>query len=465
MSQKNLFNYLAMMVSQSAHKVIRFLIMLFVIRQSGVDLWGQAILLMTWVAYGLTILDWGQSPLSAVHSLSDSNEEQNLLNLHFWKHSAAGLFFCSLFAVIYAWNQQHIWLYLGIYSSISFMKALAPEWVYYRNQKPGLLHLLLTMRSIFQILLLIFAPIQLTILTFIFSELLAELLFVVSTMIWRASTSRLQYTGFSLEKVRAFLQKSHAVFLMTLAVFLHTNADIFILGWITDSITVGVYATNYRIMLFYYMVGGALSIIYRTRAATFLQTNSTENLKVLVVSNWKVLFLMSSFFVAMTSSFLKPFMLIIFHNQDVVQHSILNILSIYVVISFVSIILSETLLASGARILLLKIVAVGALFNISLNLLLIPLFGGHGAALATLIAELLLLALFWKSTQQSLSLRVSFHSLWLPLFVFTVLILISFAELSLALKTIIALGVWSTLLLSGWFRFSDLKPLLSEKPL
>lgn len=78
---------------------------------------------------------------------------------------------------------------------------------------------------------------------------------------------------------------------------------------------------------------------------------------------------------------------------------LMNILAITIPIYFVAYSVGATLVTKNHMILKVKLMGVTALFNIILNLLLIPHYYANGAAAATLISNTLLLILYYIVAQ------------------------------------------------------------------
>lgn len=100
--------------------------------------------------------------------------------------------------------------------------------------------------------------------------------------------------------------------------------------------------------------------------------------------------------VSILSGFFIP---IIFGKEYVDSIKLLNTLSLALPVIFVAYSVESTLVTNEHMKLKVKLMGFTALINILLNILLIPKYVGEGAAVATLISNILLLALYYKNAQ------------------------------------------------------------------
>lgn len=446
-----------MTLSQSASKIIRFLIMLYVIRSSNVELWGQIALLMTWISYFQTLSDFGLSTLASVNELKSKVTEHNYYSIHITKHVIISTILVIVFTTSTTSNQ---WIWLGIYSSILILKGISPEWMFYRNENAGFLNTANTIRNFGQLLFLIAMPYQLSIGIFVISELLFEAIYtvVLKTRVPHTILDGIRKIKINIWK-RTFLD-SGPVFIMSLAVFLHTNVDVFILDYLSTKETVGIYTSNYRVFMFYYMIGGTLSILFRTRAAYLIQEGNSRVIGQWMIANMKILFAISTFFLLICTTILKPLLILLFNDYKILDNQILTILSAYLIIAYISIILSERMLAIGRRKELLVITLTGATVNISLNLILIPIWGVNGAALSTFLAETVILLWLWIRKGDISDFEFNYKKVMYALIVVIVMYTNYLFNKSEFWRAALAVGIWFSIFYTRWLTVKDVRMLM-----
>lgn len=460
MQKAAIINYGQLIISQSLHKVLRFLIMIVVIRNSGLETWGQIVVLMTWIAYGNTVVDWGQSVFASVHKINNHEVEYDLQALHFWKHSIFSAVTVLSSLLVYKITNEIIWLYLTTYCSIFILKSLQPEWMYYRKQKPGTINTLLTLRSLFQLVLILIFDNKFSVLMFVISEIVSEILLIILSLKYWPLNRKFAFRIMDKSIIKELILKSTPFFLIGLAAFVHTNADIFILTWLTnDMALVGSYATSYRIVMFYYMIGGAFSVIFRTKAAKLIQSDLIDAYQNSLRINLKALFVLALFYVVLAASIIKPLMMLLFNLKEVNSH-VIEIMSLYVLFSFASIILGESLVAQGKSKKMLFIITIGATANVVLNFIMIPFWGGNGSALSTVIAELVILLLLAYNHQLRAIFRVNAKMLLIAFLVFTTTSSLIVFQLPILVELCIGFGAIMLLLLFGWIKKSEINQLV-----
>ena len=91
---------------------------------------------------------------------------------------------------------------------------------------------------------------------------------------------------------------------------------------------------------------------------------------------------------------------IIFGFEYIPSVALINILAITLPISFLAYSVGATLVTKEHMKLKVKLMGIIALLNISMNIFLIPKFGAKGAAISTVISNLLLLGLYYKAVNE-----------------------------------------------------------------
>ena len=173
------------------------------------------------------------------------------------------------------------------------------------------------------------------------------------------------------------------MFMSVLGTFLHWT-DTFMLGYYTDTLTVGLYHPAARTAGIIRLLLLAFSGIYGPIIAEMYmrkQKIEMDNLFKLV-TRWVTTF--SIPFLILILVFSKKIMLI-FGIDFVSGHSILVILALAAFIQAIFGIGGTTLNMTGFPKVNLFNTCIGFAFNIILNIVFIPMYGGYGAALATFV--------------------------------------------------------------------------------
>lgn len=459
MAHSPLHNFIKTVFSQGVQKMVRFLIMVLMVQQTGANTWGQIVIAMTWITYLVMLADFGDSILASVFQIGDRQSESELLQIAFWKHLTVGLTSILVFSLLFASSQNQLYLYMAAYSAVLGFKGFSPEWVFYRNDRSGTLNILQATRSIIQLCVLWFLRSELTAILFIFLEICGEALWaVMSIFAWPTSTPR-RLALPRLGRVNYYARIAFPVFIMNFAIILHTSADLFILNYFTSSYTVGLYSSVYRVVSFYYLVGTALTIIFRTRAARFIQNGEHEKTTNLLKICLKILYLLSLFYLALSASILKPLLTKLFKLPEIQSLYLVETLGLYILAAFTSAIFVEYFVAAQRRKELLAIAVLGAGTNIALNFLLIPHFSTIGAAISTILAECAMLIWLFSRKQLVHRLGWSWKILFQILLSIIPMLLLYFLPLGVYLKLAIGLSLVFLLLVTRWISASDLHQL------
>lgn len=378
--------------SQGLHKVVRFLIMILVIKHVGADMWGQIIIAMTVISYLMLASDFGDGIVASVFKLQDEKIEDTYLQLSAWKYCIVGVFSSCLFWALYAIQNKPLFALLGIYSLIICLRGLAPEWLFLRHEKTGVLNTFLFIRSFIQLSMLWIFRNHLDPTIFVFFEILAELIWLVFAFkIWPISRKR-KFILPSAALFQQFFKLGLPIFLMNLAVIVHTSADIFILNIFEDHATVGSYSAVYKFVAFYYLLGSTLSIIFRARMARLLHSSRTYDVRQIISLVLKILFVFSLFYLFSSSLIIKPLLATFLSLPAINSMYVTELLGLYILFAFVSSVLVEYFVAAHRRKELFALAVTGAIVNVGSNFILIPIFSANGAALSTAIAEFVMMA-------------------------------------------------------------------------
>lgn len=201
--------------------------------------------------------------------------------------------------------------------------------------------------------------------------------------------------SFSYKKIKATLKESFPYAVSNFLQQITARIDIVLLGFIVGAIAAGIYNAAYRlvflVIIFPHFAGLVLLPI-----ASKLFIDSREGFQNYYAKSLGAIILIG--LPIAVGLWLTAESLIILIYGDVFQGSILilKILSASILFLFVSHILGVFLMASDRQIQKARSHWIVAIFNILANIVLIPIFGIHGAAAATVMTEILLVALFLR---------------------------------------------------------------------
>ena len=200
---------------------------------------------------------------------------------------------------------------------------------------------------------------------------------------------------YSRQVVREALPLGLAVLVMTA----YGRIDIVLLKAFTDSPSVGYYGFAYRVVdlafpLSFFFVGSVFPLL-----STFHADGDHAEFKKLYQRSHDLLSLIGMSIVTAIILFAPPLVRLIGGADYAAAVTSMQVLSMAVALIWLSNLVDHGLIAIGKQGALLWIAALGLAVNISVNLVLIPIYGKEGAAAATVITEaaVLLPALFIMS--------------------------------------------------------------------
>lgn len=331
--------------------------------------------------------------------------------------SIIGILFLILYAFFVEKNQNvEFWVLLIVASSLLF-KSVDVIVIWFQA------HLQAKLIAIAQITTLLFSSILkiamvlcgANLLFFAFSVPLQTffLAFFLIILFNRKSGFPIAKWSFSLSKARELLSSSQFIFLASILATIYLKIDQVMIKWLVGTEEVGIYAIAATLSEVWYFVPTA---IVTSLFPKFIQLkkNDPKWYHYRLQQTFELLFY-SSLAVALLITFVsEPVILLFFGDKYRMSISILNIHIWASLFIFMRAAFSQWLIIENALSFSLITQGCGALANVGLNLLLIPKYGGRGAAIATLLSyaiasyfSLLLFSktriIFWMMTKAILA--------------------------------------------------------------
>ncbi|MDD3985371.1 MAG: flippase [Methanobacterium sp.] len=170
--------------------------------------------------------------------------------------------------------------------------------------------------------------------------------------------------------------------------------DIYMLDAIMGSISAGYYSASYNLLQVFIF----LPIIYTTAifpVFSSFHVSSMDSLKYSYHKSFKYLMILSLPISVGTTILANQIIILVYKNTFEPSIYVLQILIWAIPFLFLNYILSTILTAMDKQNLLLKITFISMIFNILLNLLIIPTFNYLGAALVTILTEFLVFGIMF----------------------------------------------------------------------
>lgn len=196
--------------------------------------------------------------------------------------------------------------------------------------------------------------------------------------------------SFDVQFWKGLLIKALPLGIAFIAIQIYYNIDTLMLGFMKNEETVGWYNAAYKIVLFFVAFAGAIGASILPVMSNYYQT-SKEKLKILIEYSSKLMIFLGLPIAICGLVAAKDIILFIYGSGYENSILALKILIWQVFTVFVNVPFAYCLLACEGRKYYMYSVVLGAIINIVLNLILIPRYSLIGAAIATIISEIIVL--------------------------------------------------------------------------
>lgn len=214
---------------------------------------------------------------------------------------------------------------------------------------------------------------------------------VCAAILWRRY--RLRPTPIRLADVTGMAREGRPFLGITLLTQVLLQLDVIVLGFLSPPAEVGLYAAAYRLVLFVLTLSGLLS-----QAAFAQLVRRYEEHVSLFQSLLKMLVRLAAHFtLPVTALFLveaPSIVRAVFGAEFAASADIMRVLAIWIPLGFYNNIVAGGMVAGGFQRAYLAIVALAAVVSVALLVVLVPQFGGIGAAASVVAREVVLLLAF-----------------------------------------------------------------------
>jgi O-antigen/teichoic acid export membrane protein len=201
--------------------------------------------------------------------------------------------------------------------------------------------------------------------------------------------------------IKSLIQETWPFGLAGLFNLVYFQSDIILVKNITGANAAGIYSVVTTIMVVVYMFP---NVVYRKyllpKLHRWANHSDTEKLRQILRHGNVIMLIMGilvMFVIWLSSSWAVPFL---FGEKYYATVKLLNVVAISVPIMFVAFSAGTILDTKENMKQKVKIMGFVAIFNIILNLIIIPYYGGLGAAMSTVLSNLLLMILYtWKANK------------------------------------------------------------------
>lgn len=194
--------------------------------------------------------------------------------------------------------------------------------------------------------------------------------------------------------IRRTFRQASPLALSSVFIGIYFSIDTVMLSFWKDNETVGWYSADYRVV---FLLMTFVNLFFATTFPVISRLINRDNqtIRVILAMSFRIIVSLVLPITIALSLFAPQFINLVFGMSYLPGANALSVLIWTVFLSGISVIYSNTVLASGHNAIYAIGTAVGALFNLLLNFLLIPRWSLNGAAIATVAAEIVVLAFFY----------------------------------------------------------------------
>lgn len=371
---------------------IAFVVTIFVARYLGPEKFGI-------LAYALSLMGlfavfghMGLSGLVVREIVKYPNERREVLGTTLVLKSL-GLFFGFILLVIFTFMSEEIgsdtfWILIIVATSILFKPFDVIDFWFASQVQARYTSIARTIALIISSLFklgLIFVGANVVV--FAFANLIQGMLAAV-IMIWfyyKLKNIPLTHWKASFLKAKELLSQGWMIFLGSIFAIIYLKVDQVMLKWIVGSEEVGIYAVASTLSEAWYFIPSAIVASLFPKLINLRETNESQFYKRLQ-QLFDILFSLAFIVAVVVSLLAAPIILFFFGTEYIESSTILTIHIWAALFIFMRAAFSKWILIENVLMFSLITQGFGALANVLLNLLLIPKFGGEGAAYATLLS-------------------------------------------------------------------------------
>lgn len=198
-----------------------------------------------------------------------------------------------------------------------------------------------------------------------------------------------KHTKTTIEKISSFqiLQFSSPMMLSSLMLFLLNWTAIFMLGAMVTEQELGIYNLSYKLASLAMLVIISMNVVLAPKIAELYKTNNLKELHSVIKKATRLVIILTTPIVLFLL-FFSNFVLGVFGSNFVQGKTALIIISVGVLLNVLTGNVDQILNMTSHQKILKNITILGFLLNVLLNLVLIPIYGINGAAIASLITNM-----------------------------------------------------------------------------
>ena len=384
-------------------KAATFLIFIIIAREFGKEVFGQYSYALSFVVIFVTISDFGIGVMLTREVAIDKNKASLYIsNSLFIKIIFSAVAIIAIFVSTYIINKPievNLLIYLLVFymlfksfNDFSYAIFKAYEKIKYITYLKIVESILLV--SFLSVLILLNQDLITIILSFSISSFI--ILLVSFSLIRR------KFTKFSIRRdkkiVRFLIDKSLPFAVSAIFLVIYFNLDTLMLSFIKGDRVTGIYSASYNLFyastIFVQPLGSVLYPVLSRKISEFKNNCAKQRKLIDKVLLHSIILVTLGIILTLMYLFFADLIIKILYGQEFVESvESLKILSLIIPFWYVCMVVGTIFTSLGKHYIFTYILSIGIIFNMVLNLILIPVYAEIGAAIASLITTIILMLL------------------------------------------------------------------------
>jgi len=405
-------NYGALTIIQASNFLLPFLTLPFIVRTIGPERFGAINFSIAIVTYFILFINFGFD-FTATRRVAQNREDKNMINELFSQifysrillFALSVLLFCILFATIPQMN-RHPMVSIFIFGSC-LANVFTPNWLFQGLQvihKTALFNFMAKLVFCVSIIFLIRQPDDY--IWYAIMSASSQIVVSIILFIYAMRKFDLHFKAAKIREVYGLLKEDKMVFIATLMISFYTTSNTVILGLLTTEKEVGIFTAASRVIA----VVQSVMLLPMSQAlfphiGTAFSKGKEEGIE--EVKKVFPIVMLYTLTMCLFAALFAPLIVHILYGAKF-ENSIwiLRILAISPFVASISNVMGvQTLLNLKLDKIYFRVTIIGCVFNVTLNLILIPLWSYYGTALAWVGTEIsVMLTLFFVLRSQKINL-------------------------------------------------------------
>lgn len=269
---------------------------------------------------------------------------------------------------------------------------------------------------------------------------------IVTLFIFRKHLKNI-FQGFSTDLIKPLITTAWPFAFFAILGSIMANTDTVMLGLMKDTTEVGFYATSQRIIAFLFILPGLIASSLLPTLTK--QIHDKEKIKNVVNSSIKIIY-MIAIPLTLGGLIISDSLIIKLFGAEYAPATVMFRISlISILVVFPALIFNNIIFIFNKHKLVVKISLIGALLNVLINIFLIPIYGGIGASIATLISQVVIIILIKKQLNEIIEIEMftKLHKIIIASLVMSViLVLLKLGKMNFYATILISMAVYFTML-------------------